>query len=146
MSVAATAKASLVGSSGVLAALLPGVVVGYSPSKNQPREEVYAGDVAGPVALVAFAGGQRVRRSEELTFPLVVRVYKPGQETSETAEARADEIGDVIGDYIAANWTLGDLAELKKTAITSVNLSGWTDDDGAGAVLTLTVELTSYRT
>jgi hypothetical protein len=146
VSVASTAKASLVGASGVLAGLLPGVVVGYSPSKNSPREEVYAGDVAGPVTLQAFAGGGRVRRSEELSFPLVIRVYKPGQETTETAEARADEIGDVIGDYIAANWTLGDLAELKKATVAAVALAGWIDDDGAGAVLTLTVELMSYRT
>lgn len=145
MSVAATAKAYLVGRSGVLADLLPGVIVGYSPKRDSPREEVYAADVKGPVELVAFAGGDRVRRSEDLSFPLVVRVYKPGQETSETAEARADEIGDVIADYIAANWTLGGLTDLKKATVAAVELSGWTDDDGAGGVLILTVELTSYR-
>lgn len=145
MSVGPAAKAYLVGKAGVLDGLLPGVIVGYSPSKNSPREEVYAGDVAGPVNLVAFAGGGKVARSEELSFPLVVQVSKPGQDTSETAEARADEIGDVIADYIAANWTLGGLTDLKKAAITQYQLNGWSNDDGSGAVLILTVELTSFR-
>jgi hypothetical protein len=146
VSVASASKAYLVGTTNALAALLPGVIVGYSASKNNPREEVYAGDVAGPVELSAMAGGARVKRSEDLAFPLVVRVYKPGQETSQTAEARADAISDIICDHIAANWTLGNITALKKATVVNYTLAGWTDDDGSGAVLTLTVELTSYRT
>lgn len=146
MSVAASAKAYLVGANGVLVDLLRPVQVTYSEPRDILREVVYAGDLAGTVSLQAMAGGARVKRSEELTFPLVVRVWKPGASTTEETDARADAIGDQIADYIAANWTLGDLAELKKAVVSGVDLSGWTDDDGAGSVLTMAIQLTSYRT
>lgn len=147
MSVAASAKAKLVGANGVLAALLPGVIVGYSmPAKNIPRELVYAGSVTGPVELKAMAGGGRVKRSEDLTLLLHIRVCKPG-ETAETVEARAVEIGDVIATYIAGNTTLAGVADLKLARVTAVELDApWTDDDGAGSTLTLAVGLMSYLT
>lgn len=146
MTVVASAKARLVGTSGVLAALLPGVDVTYSPPRDIKRDLVYGGQVAGPVELAAMAGGTRVKRQEDLTFPLYVRVWKPGAKTAETAEARAAEIGDVIALYIAADWTLGGLADLKKASVSALDLDGWTDDDGAGSVLTLTIGLMSYLT
>lgn len=146
MSVAAAAKAFLVGKDGVLVDLLPGVQVTYSAPRDINRDLVYGGSVAGPVELKAMAGGGRVKRSEELALLLIVRTWKPGQSTSETAEARAVEIGDVIADYIAANWKLGDLPTLLKAVVTAVDLDGWVDDDGAGAVLTIAVGLTSYLT
>lgn len=147
MSVAASAKAKLVGTSNVLAALLPGVIVKYSaPVKDIPRELVYGGEVTGPVELAAMAGGARVKRSEELILQLHVRVYKLGKETTEASDARAVAIGDVIANYIAANWTLGDVPDLKKAVVSGVDLSGWTDDAGAGSVLTLAVSLSSYLT
>lgn len=148
MSVVASAKALLLGESGVLAAQLPGVKVSYSdPSRDEPREAVYGGSVAGPVRLAAFAGaGGRVRRTEELTLQLHVRVYIPGKKTCEASDARAVAIGDVICNYIAANWTLGDLPDLKKATVDAVDLDGWLDDTGAGSTLTISVGLLSYLT
>lgn len=148
MSVLASAKAYLLGGSSPLAALLPGVTVAYSdPSRDEPRESVYGGSVVGPVALAAFASaGGRMRRTEELTLRLVVRVYEPGHKTTEATDARAVEIADVITGYIATNWTLGDLAELKKATVDAVDLDGWLDDAGAGSVLTISIGLMSYLT
>lgn len=145
MSVVSAAKTRLVGTGNVLAALLPGVNVVYSAPGDIKRELLYAGDAAGPVEIQAMAGGGRVKISEQPSFSLVVRTWKPGQRTTETAETRADAIGDVIIDYIAANWTLS-VSGLLKATVTGYDMAGWTDDDGSGAVLTLTVELTSYRT
>lgn len=147
MSVAASAKARLVGASGVLDALLPGVTVTYSPPRDLDREHVYGGfTVAGAVELKAMASGVRVKRSEDLTFQLYVRVWEPGAATTETTDARAVEIADVITVYIAANSTLGDLAELKLAQTSGIQLEGWVDDDGAGTTLTIAVALMSYLT
>lgn len=147
MSVAQSAKAYLLGESGVLAPLLSGVIVGYSASPNVPMEEVYGGRVAGPVSLAAFApAAGRVRRTEELTLMIHVRVRKKGQRTAETAEARAVEICDVITQYIALNPTLGGLAELKKAAVSAVDYDSAPDDDGVTAYGDIAVELKSYLT
>lgn len=150
MSVAAAAKARLVGADGVLAGLLDGVPVAYSaPTRDMPREVVYGGSVAGPVELAAFAAGGRVKRNEDLTLLLHVRVYQQGKRTAETAEARAVEIGDVIGNYIAQRWKLSnppsvdDLPDLMKATVAGVELDSWLDDDGAGATLSIAVGLTS---
>lgn len=144
MTVVASAKAALLGENGVLAPLLSGVKVSYSPPRDLLREAVWGGRVAGPVALKGFAGSVRVKRSEELSLQLHVRVWTPGQKTAETVEARAAAIGDVIALYLAANWTIGDLANLKSATVSALDLDSWTDDDGAGAVLTMTVDLMSY--
>lgn len=146
MTVVASAKAKLVGETGVLAALLPGVTISYSPPRDLMREAVYGGKVIGPVDLAAMAGGGRVKRREDLILQLYVRVWHPGEPSTEAAEVRAAAIGDVIALYIAANWTLGDLADLKKAAVSALELDGWVDDEGAGAVLTMTVGLMSYLT
>ena len=152
MSVAAAAKAYLVGENSVLRPLLnpsPSggqVIVGYSASGNSPREEVYGGTVVGPVELSAFAGGGRARRIENLTLMLHIRVYKPGKKTTEESDARAIAIGTVIGDYLATsdNWKLGGLA--LKAIVAGIELNGWIDDDGAGSTLDLAIGLTSYLT
>jgi hypothetical protein len=146
VSVAASAKAYLVGAEGVLVDLLAPVKVGYSLPRDVPREMVYGGTVVGTTQLSAFAGGGRVRRQEDLTLLLHVRVYKPGATTSETAEARALEIAKPISDYLAANWTLGGLAELKSASVAGVELDSWVDDDGAGTTLDLGISLMSYLT
>lgn len=150
MSVVASAKSRLVGEAGVLAPLFTGdlasVKVLYSePTKDVPRELVYGGEVTGPVELSAMAGGARVKRSESLILQLHIRVWKPNN-SREQADARAAAIAEVICNYVAANWTLGDLADLKKAVVSGVDLSGWTDDDGSGSLLTLAVSLTSYLT
>jgi hypothetical protein len=122
------------------------VKVEYSmPARDVPRELVYGGQVAGAVEPAGFAGGARVKQADTLAFTLHVRVYKPNGRTQETA-ARADAIGDEIRRYLAANWTLGDLADLKSALVTGVELDSWTDDDGAGSILTISVELTTVTT
>lgn len=146
MSVVATAKARLVGTSNVLAALLPGVTVAYAaPVRDLPRELVYGGTVIGPVELAAYAGGARVKRTEDLTVMIHIRVYKPGA-TREFTDGRAAEIADVIANYVAANWTLGDLPELKKAVVAGVETDGWSDDDGSGSTYDMAIGLMSYLT
>lgn len=152
MSVAAAAKAYLVGENSVLRPLLnpsPSggqVIVGYSASRDNPREEVYGGTVVGPVEPAAFAGGGRVRRAENLTLMLHIRVYKPGEKTTEASDARAIAIGTVIDQYLATkdNWTLGGL--VLRAGVAGVELNGWTDDDGAGSTYDLAIGLMSHLT
>lgn len=146
MSVAASAKAYLVGAKGVLVDALAPVKVGYSLPRDIPREFVYGGTVIGTTQIAAFAGGGRVKRTEQLTLLLHVRVFKPGASTSETAEARALEIAGPISAYIAGDWTLGGLADLKSASVEGVELESWVDDDGAGATLDLGIALMSYLT
>jgi hypothetical protein len=146
VSVAAAAKAALVGKTNLLAVLLPNVQIEYSePTKTIGRELVYGGTVLGPVSLAAMAGGSRVKRSEELTLQLHIRVHKPNT-TAEATAARAVAIATVIGDYNAAHWTLGGLPSLKKATVDGVELDSWTDDDGSGSTLTLAIGLMSYLT
>lgn len=146
MSVAASAKAYLVGSAGVLVGLLDPVKVAYSLPRDIPREVVYGGTVIGTTILAAFSGGVRMKRTEDLTCLLHVRVYKPGAQTAETSEARALEIGTAISTYIAENPTFGGLAELKSATVAGVELDSWIDDDGAGCTLDLGIALMSYLT
>jgi hypothetical protein len=147
VSVVASVKAALLGATdGILAPLLTPVTVAYSLPRDIPRELVYGGNVVGPVTLAAMAGGARVKRQEDLILQLHVRVWQPGQETTEETDARAVEIGDVIALYIAANTTLGGVSDLKLAQVSGVDLDGWTDDDGAGSTLTLAVGLMSYLT
>lgn len=144
--VAAAAKAQLLGTSGVLSGLagMSGVTVSYSLPRDVPREIVYGGQVSGPVSLAAMQGGARIKRQEDLTLHLHIRVYKPGQSTTEASDTRAAAISTVIEEYIAANPTLGGVADLKKAAAEAVELDGFVDDDGATSTLTLTVGLMSY--
>ena len=145
--IAAAAKAALVGESGVLAPLMPaGVKVHYSLPRDIPRELVYGGAMVGPVELKAMAAGGRVKRSEDIALNLHVRVYLPNG-TTEAAEARAAAICDVITDYIAANWTLGDIDGLKAARVVSVDMGEpWTDDDAAGSSPTIAVSFLTYLT
>ena len=144
-SVAAAAKAVLVGESSVLAPLLPGVTVSYALPRDIPRQLVYGGSMVGPVELKAMAGGGRVKRSEDIALNLHVRVYLPNG-SAEVVEARAAEICDVITDYIAANWTLG-IDEMKSARVVAVDMGEpWIDDDGVGSTQTITVSFMTYKT
>ena len=146
--VAAAAKAKLVGTNNVLSGLsgLDGVVIGYCMPRDLPRECIYGGKVSGPVELAAFRGGGRVRRKEDLTLLLHIRVHDKGQPTPETVEARAAEISTFVEEWIAANPTLGNLPDLKLAAVQAVELDSGLDDDSATAELTLTIGLMSFLT
>lgn len=147
MSLLASAKSYLIGSSGVLAAQVPaGVKVAYSMPRDVPTEVVYGGSVGGLVELAAFAGGGRVRRVENLVLMLHVRVYTKGRRDSEASEARAVVIGDTVAAYIAANPTLGGLTDLKVAKVAEVEMDSWLDDYGAGTTLDISVALMSYLT
>ncbi len=146
MSVVASARAYLLGASGVLAAQVPaGVQVEYSEPRDINRDLVYGGTVLGTVELAAFQGGGRVKRTEDLTLMIHIRVYKPGQ-TREVTDARAVVIADAVTTYIAANPTLGGLAELKKAYVTGVELDGFTEDEASCSTLDVSVGLMSYLT
>lgn len=146
MSVVASVRAYLLGTDGVLGDQVPaGVTVHYSEPRDINRELVYGGTVVGSVELVAFAGGGRMKRVEELTLMIHVRVFKPGQ-TREATDARAVEVADAITTYIAANPTLGDLAELRKAYVSGIELGGFTEDEANCTTLDIAVGLMSYLT
>lgn len=144
--VAAAAKAKLVGTAGVLAGLpgMTGVVVAYSMPRDIPRELVCGGEVSGPVAVAAMKGSGRIKREEDLTMALHVRVYTLGQKTTEVSDARAVAISTLIEEYIAANETLGGVTDLKLASVAGVTLDGFIDDDGATSLLTLRVALKAF--
>lgn len=149
MSVAAAAKAALVGTDNVLAALpaLAGVTVSYGLPRDVPREVVYGGALAGSVTLAAMRGSGRIKREENLSLQLHIRVRMPGQATAEAGDVRAVEIADAIAEYIAANPTLGGVADLLLASVEQVDMeSGAVDDDGVTSLLTLQVALKSYLT
>lgn len=147
---AAAVKAHLLGANSALRGLpgIDGVIVAYDLPRDTPRELVVGvGDIEGPVQLAAMKGDNgRVRRTEELSMRIDVRVYLPGQKDREVGDARAVEISKVIEEYIAANPTLGSLPALKKITVDNVNLRGGIDDDGETSVVTLNIGLMSFLT
>ena len=140
-------KAALIGKAGALREV-PGlnkVLVAYSYPADPGRECVYGDNSAtGPVSLAAMkpAGG-RLRREEDTTFGLVVMVTEPGHDNTEVVEARAAEIGTAIEEYIAANPTCGDLADVKVVDVVSIELDSGVDDESATAVLTYQIHVKS---
>lgn len=147
--VAAAAKAALLGTTNVLSALpgLAGVTIAYSaPTRDVPREVIYGGNLSGPVTLSAMRGGTRMKRQEDLSLRLHIRVYEPGNATTQATDARATAICTVVEEYIAANTTLGDVTGLLAATVESVSLDGWLDDDGATSVLDLSIALKTYLT
>lgn len=145
--VAASAKARLVGANNVLSGLpgLAGVEVAYTMPRNVPRELIYGGKVSGQVELAAMRGSTgRVKRQENLNLTLHIRVHDKGQPTTETVEARVAEIAIVVENWIAANSTLGDLPNLKLATVESVEIDSGIEDDSATAELTLTIGLVSF--
>lgn len=145
-SIAAAAKARLVGEDGVLAGLpgMAGVEVSYSMPRDPPRELVVGGRVGGPSEPIAMRGGTRIRRSEDLRLALLVRVHKPGEATAEATDARAVAIGTLIENYISANPRLGDtIADLKHARVVDIDLDSFAASQGYTSELTIQVALTS---
>ncbi len=143
---AAAAKARLVGASNVLQGLtgMENVKVYYDPQRNVPREAIYAGDVGGSLQMVAMRGASgRVKYLGDLSLTLQVRVHQKGT-TTETTDARAEAIADLVIDYIAANPTLGGLTGLKKASVDSIQLSGWFEDESATSTVTLQIGLMPF--
>lgn len=135
-----------------LIAVLPGLlgVVGdysYVGSHHDgERDYLYLGNRAsGPTTAAAMAGGTRFVREEHLDFSLAIVSRTPGEETVEAAEARVVELGALAEEYLAANWTLGGGIEgLLKVQIMSAELESAVDDDGASALLTLSLRADSH--
>lgn len=150
--VGVAAKTALVGTGNVLTGLAgigdAGVTVAYSMPKDVKREVVYGGKVGGPVTLSAMRGGgsNRIRREEDLTLMLMVRVYKPGQSDGEATETRAVALYTLIAEYIAANSTLGGVTDLKLARVDSYDMESWPDDDGWSAEIAMQIGLKTFLT
>lgn len=113
------------------------------------REYLYAGKVSGNVTLAAMKGGSgvRIRRQEQLSMPLHIMVSKPGEETTEAAEARAVALGAYVEEVIALDPLLGStVTGLLKATIDDLDLDSGVDDDGAFADLTYTIGFMSHIT
>jgi hypothetical protein len=148
-SVAAAAKAKLVGTGNVLSGLtgLELFTVAYTPpTRDIPRLLIYGGKVSGPVQLAAMMGGTRIKRTEELNLTLHIRVFEPGHATSEATDIVAAAASTVIENYIAANPTLGGVASLQIAKVESYELEGWSVDEGSCSVVDLGINLLSYLT
>lgn len=126
---------------------LEGVTVDYGyvgKHDDATREYLYgSGNSDAGLALAAMADGERIKRTERATWALIIRVTKLGQETTQTADQRAAEIGAVVENYIAANWREGGALVV---SFTGFNLNSWVDPDGAHAVLTYALTAESYLT
>lgn len=146
--VAAATKAKLVGRSNVLTAVVgSSVKVSYKFVRDVSRKFVYGGHIGGPVDLSAMKGGgsNRVRRQEELSLQLFVRVYEPGDGTGEDADAEAAAIATLIEEYVAANTTLdGSITGLKGIYESAFDLAPFTEDEGSGSVAVLTFTVKSF--
>jgi hypothetical protein len=146
---AAAARAALLGENSLLRTLpgLAEVAVAYSLPGAVPRELVYGGQAAGAVTLAAMKGGAggRIKREENLSLQIHIRVNMPGQTTTEASDARAVEIGAAIEEYIAGNPTLDDMPGMLLAAVEAIELDpGGVDDEGATSELTLQIALKSY--
>lgn len=105
----------------------------------------FANRVQGPMAAAAMAGGTRFSRSEELEFDLAIDVFRPGEQTTETAETAAVEYGRQVEECLAGNWLLGgDIPGLLKVEITGFGLESSVEDGNAFATLTYTLQLSSH--
>ncbi len=108
------------------------------------REYLYLGSRAsGSVAVSAMAAGGRIMRAEEPTFSLAIAVRMLGVETTETAEARAVELGTLAEEWLAGNWKTADISGLTSLVINSAELESGAADDGADALLTYTLQANS---
>lgn len=105
------------------------------------REYLYLGSKAtATVAVSAMAGGARVMRAEDPKFSLTIVVRTPGKQTTETAEARAVELGTLTEEWIAGNWKTAEIPGLTHLVIGDMDLESGVDDDGAEAALTYTLQ------
>jgi hypothetical protein len=134
VSVAASAKAYLVGKDGALKPLLPGVQVAYSRRGHEARARLRR-----PRSRPGRAEGVRRRRpGEAVRGPdAALHIRSTSRTTRETTEARAVEIGDVIAELHRRELDprRPDGAEEGRRS-SGVELDGWTDDDGSGSILT----------
>ncbi len=151
--VAIAVKSKLVGTGNVLTGVLAGltgddaVVVAYDDPPDRPRRAVFVGNISGPVELAAMKGGPsgRIRREENLSLQLHIRVYEPGHRTTEVTDTDALVISALIENYIAANPTLGGVADLKTARVGGFGINSFlTDDGGATTHVMLTVGLHSF--
>lgn len=143
----AAVKAALIGQDGTLKQLpgLDGVQVEYGYPASPDRECVYGDNsAAGTVSLAAMRGPGRLKRDEVTVFGLVVLVTEPGHADTEQVEARAAELGAAIEEYLAANPTCGDIADVKLVEVVRIELDSAVDDDSATAVLTYFLQIKSY--
>lgn len=117
--------------------------------KHDITEYVFFGDeVGGPMNLAAMKGGSaaRIRREENLTGSLHIRVRRKGQQTTQTAVQRACELGAVVEGLIALDPSLGGVTGLLKATVDNVACQSDVDDDGATAILTYTIAYHSTMT
>lgn len=130
----------------LLAALqtaLPGVQVLYSWNGDAERECIYLGDAEFTQAYLAFAGGGRVPRTENVSAVVHVSVVEPGG-TEEDTEVRAAEIGTLLEHALAGNPT--QTAAALNFRVTGGDLVSGSDDENAISVLSYEVLAESHLT
>lgn len=120
-----------------------GVQVAYSwPGRNAEREVVHGGLATFDQNPLAFRGGGRCPRQEDVTVEIHVAIAIPGGK-EEDVDTRAVEIGTVIEEAVAADPTLADAPNLKIARVDGGELETGFNDDGASALLTYRIILKS---
>lgn len=110
------------------------------------REYGYFGDRAGgPVTPAVMAGAARYTRAEDIDFTLALEAFRPGEETTQTAETAVVDLGRQAEEWLAGNWTIGgDIPGLLKVLITSYQLDSGVEDGNAFATLTYSLTASSH--
>jgi hypothetical protein len=144
---AAAAKAALITKIRALSGL-GDLQVSYSyPGRTTDRDLVYASRISGTVALSTMRGSGRIKRIEDPVLQLHIEVVRPGEDTTETTEARACAIGAGIENYLAANPTLEDaVTGLLLVAVQGFDIESYVDDESSITTMTYQILLKSHLT
>lgn len=134
--------------------LIEGVVASYSyvaKLHEKTRELVcYADRTAGTLAVAAMRGGSgasdRVKRREDSTTQLQIRVTKLGQQTTQAGETRAAAIGAVIENIVANNYNLSAVTGLLKAVFNGYEMTSYADEDGTYTTLSYSISFDSMLT
>jgi hypothetical protein len=124
---------------------LTGVQVTYAFAGDSLREAIYLGKATWDTEPLAFRAGARMKRKEDLTVELYLRVMVPGGEPS-AAEARVVELGTVAEELIATDTTLSGATGLRMAQVRGGEMDHWTNDDGVIAGLMYRVDFLSELT
>lgn len=119
------------------------VQVDYAWNGQAERERIYLGPVQieQEFAALGRAGG-RVSRDEWAVVSVFIEVMRPGATVQETDE-RAQELGTVLEELVAANPTLDDVSGVQYGGVAGGELDYELTDDAVASVLELRLRFRS---
>jgi hypothetical protein len=143
------ARIALIAAIGDLSGL-DGVSVSYSYVAKYAdlgnREYIFGGPKSdAAIALSAMQDSGRIKRDEEPTWSLHLRVVKPGQTDTQAGDERVVALGAEVENYVAANPRLDlTVTGLRLCKITGFTLQSWTDEKQSYSELDYSLLFDSY--